>query len=485
MGPPLVPAGRAPAWAWGVVWLLFLATVINYMDRQTVGVLSGPIKAAFTSDGNWIDWDRVSDGLDEALRAVKLDWLTGQLRLFEAEPGPGGRRHLSEQGYGTVEFAFSITFATFQIVAGYLVDRRSLRWLYAGALLVWSAAGFVTGLARTVEMLLLCRIVLGLGEAFNWPCAITAIQRTMPREQRSLANGIFHSGASIGAIVTPLLVMVMVGPGGAGWQTVFLVVGAGGFAWAALWFGALRGERAAAVDRPGGAAVTAAAPRGSFWRLFALRTMWITLAVGITVNIFWHFCRVWLPRYLEKDLGLGFVGPGETATVALPWGTWHPTPKTISLLIQSGFYVAADAGSLLAGWWTRRIIHAGWRVESARKLVALGTSLVCLLAIPAMAVGKSALWVTVPLMFLVAAGAMGGFANYFALTQEVSARHTAQVTGFAGAMAWYLIAVMQPRVGAAADRLGTFVPLFMGACCVPLVGAAAGLFWPAHRDEKA
>jgi ACS family hexuronate transporter-like MFS transporter len=455
------PAGRAPAWTWGVVWLLFLATVINYMDRQTVGVLSGPIKAAFTSDqsGSWLDG------------------------LFEETPREDGKRHLSEYGYGQVEFAFGITFATGQILAGFLVDRFSLRWLYAGALLVWSAAGFATGLATTVEMLLLCRIVLGLGESFNWPCAVTAVQRVLPREQRSLANGIFHSGASIGAILTPLLVLTMVAPIGAGWQNVFLAVGGAGALWVVLWFVALRGDRAAAVDRPGGSAEVTAAPAGSFWRLFSYRTLWITLAVGVTVNIFWHFCRVWLPRYLEKDLGLGFLGAGEAAAVPLPWGTWVLTPADVGLLIQSGFYVAADVGSLLAGYATRRIIQAGWPVERARKLVALGTSALCLLAIPAMAVGKSAVWVTVPLMFLVAAGAMGGFANYFALAQEVSPRQTAQVTGFAGAMAWYVIAVMHPAVGRMADQLKTFVPLFMVACCVPLFGACAGLFWPAHRDD--
>jgi ACS family hexuronate transporter-like MFS transporter len=442
---------------------LFLATVINYMDRQTMTALSGPIMNAFTSDQS-------------------SAWLDG---LFKPEPAADGKRHLSEQGYGTVELAFGLTFATGQILAGFLVDRFSLRWLYAGALLVWSAAGFATGLATTVEMLLLCRIVLGFGEAFNWPCAVTAIQRVMPREQRSLANGIFHSGASIGAILTPLLVLTLVAADGTGWQRVFLAVGGGGALWAAVWFGALRGERAAAVDRPGGEAVAAAAPAGSFWRVFTYRTMWITLAVGITVNIFWHFCRVWLPRYLEKDLGLGFLVAGGGASVHLPWGTWELSPADMSLLIQSGFFVAADVGSLLAGYTTRRIIDAGWPVERARKAVALGTSGLCLLAIPAMAVGRSAVWVTVPLMFLVAAGAMGGFANYFALTQEVSPRHTAQVTGFSGAMAWYIIAVMHPAVGRMADELKTFVPLFMVACCVPLVGATIGLLWPMRREGAA
>src|SRR4051794_11682570 len=262
------------SWKWGVVWLLFLATVINYMDRQTVTNLAVPIKAAFTSDQS----------------AAALDG------LFDAKPGDDGKRHLNNEGYGTIEAAFAATYALFQIVGGFLVDRRSLRWLYVGAMVLWSAAGFATGMVRTVEGLIVCRLLLGIGEAFNWPCAVTAIQRILPREQHSLANGIFHSGASIGAIVTPLLVLGMVGPGGAGWQTVFLVVGGGGAVWAALWLGLVRGERAAAVDRrPGGSDPADAPGLGETIRtVFTGRAIWIALAVGITVNIFWHFCRVWL-----------------------------------------------------------------------------------------------------------------------------------------------------------------------------------------------
>jgi ACS family hexuronate transporter-like MFS transporter len=443
------------AWKWGVVWLLFLATVINYMDRQTVGVLSGPIKNAFTSDQS----SPLLDG------------------LFEAEPRPDGQRHLSETGYGTIEFAFAFTFATFQIVAGFLIDRRSLRWLYAGALVLWSAAGFATGLVRTLEMLIVCRLVLGIGEAFNWPCAVTAIHRLMPREQRSLANGIFHSGASIGAILTPILALFMVAADGTGWQRVFLVVGGGGLVWAALWLGFVRGDRAVAVDHRPIDTDRAAAPglAETVRAIFTGRAIWITLAVGITVNIFWHFCRVWLPRYLEKDLGLGFQGVGTVATIGLPWGEWALTPATVGLLIQAGFFIAADIGSMLSGYVTRRVTTSGWPIERARKAVMLGTSGLCLLTIPAMALGKS--WFAVPLLVLVAAGAMGGFANYFALTQEVSPRHTAFVVGLAGAVAWYVLAALQPVVGRIADAMGTFVPLFMVMACVPMVGTIAGLWW--------
>jgi ACS family hexuronate transporter-like MFS transporter len=445
-----VPAdvGRVAPWKWGVIWLLFLATVINYMDRQTMGVMSGEIRAAFTSENS----------------VAGLTW------MFETEPQADGKHHLSEGGYGDIEFAFGITFAISQFVAGYLVDRGSLRWFYAAALLLWSAAGFSTGLATTVEALLICRIVLAIGEGFNWPCAVTAVQRLMPREQRSLANGFFHSGASIGAIVTPLLALAMV-KDGVGWQKVFLVVGAGGAVWVLLWLAVLRGERAIVIDRKvddAGRSTPVDGPEESFWRIFTRRYIWITIGVGIAVNICWHFCRVWVPRYLERDLGLGFkLGADGTGG------------REVGLLIQSGFYIAADIGSLLAGYLTRRIIHAGWPVERARKAVQLATAALCLLAIPAVVIGKLGhVWLAAALLYVVAAGAMGGFANYFALTQEVSPRNTAQVLGFTGAAAWFAVSAVHPIAGRIADRIGTFVPIFQVIACVPLVGACIGLLWP-------
>jgi len=312
----------------------------------------------------------------------------------------------------------------------------------------------------------------------------------MPREQRSLANGIFHSGASIGAIVAPLLVWVMVHKSGSAWQSVFLVVGGGGAVWALLWLAVLRGERAAAIDRQvddagGGGPETG--PDDSFWLIFTKRYIWIAIGVGLAVNICWHFCRVWVPRYLAVDLGLGInVTGGEipSKTISLPWGDWVLTPAEVSLLIQAGFFIAADIGILSAGIVTRKIIRAGWPVEQARKAVQLGTAALCLLAIPAMALGKLGyLWITVALLLIVAAGAMGGFANYFSLTQEVSPRHTAQVLGFTGAAAWLAVSAVHPIAGRIVDRIGTFVPIFQVMACVPLVGACIGLLWPRHRAE--
>ena len=199
------PPAKIEGWRWWIIWLLFFATVVNYMDRQTLTSASFYIIEEF---------------------------------------------HLTNEQYGEVEAWFGLSYAIFIIVAGFLADRMSLRWLYAGALLLWSAAGFATGLAKDLITLKVCRCVLGIGESFNWPCAVGVIPRVLPREARSLANGIFNSGMTLGAIVTPLLVVAMVGPRGEGWRLLFMVVGAAGSLWVAAWLASTRGEPDREMARP-------------------------------------------------------------------------------------------------------------------------------------------------------------------------------------------------------------------------------------------
>lgn len=421
---------RIEPWRWQMVWLLFLATLINYMDRRTMNSTSTYIINEFG---------------------------------------------LGESGYSQVEFAFGISFAFFQIVAGFLVDRFSLRWLYFAALLTWSAAGLCTGLVSTFGLLVACRVLLGVGEAFNWPCAVSAVRRVMPPDSRPYANGLFHSGASVGAVLTPLLAYLIIDPQtGQGWRTLFIVVGAIGAIWLVLWLGLASGERGRLIDTPAredpptlatatpvNATATAAAADQSlvpFAQVFAMRTFWLAIAVGVSVNVCWHFCNTWFPRYLTRELSIA-------------GGNWQ--------LMIAGFFIAADLGSILAGWGTRRIIRAGYSIERARKLVLTLTAGLCLMLIPA--VLTTVAWLAVLLFFVAAAGSMGGFANYFALSQDVVAHHTAKVLGLIGFTSWVIISLLALVAGSFFDAYQTFVPLFIVVAFVPLAGALLGWLWPERR----
>jgi ACS family hexuronate transporter-like MFS transporter len=412
-------AGPIPSWKWGIIWLLFLATMINYMDRQTMQATSSHLIRQFFNG--------------------------------------------KEKGYGEVESAFQYAFAVSQILAGFLVDRFNVRWFYLGALLVWSAAGLMTGLVSTIEALVLCRIALGVAEAFNWPCALSVVRRVIPLEARSLANGIFHSGASIGAAVTPILAWTMIGPSGENWQNLFVVVGAAGGLWALLWVIVIRGERAREIEhqKVPSPDLTFPEPELPFHRVLVSRLFWITIMVSLTVNVCWHFFRAWLPRILRKDL---HYSEGEM------------------LWMLAAFFVAADLGSMLAGYFTRKLTRAGFTVARSRKIVSTGTSLLCLLAVPV--AFKPATWLTVPLVLIVAAGAMGGFPNMFALAQETSLRHTAKVVGLTGSLPWLVLAVLNPIIGGLADETGTFAPSVMCIAFIPLLGSLIGWLWPEKPEAS-
>src|SRR5262245_33246280 len=153
---------RRPSWKWIVCGLLLCATMLNYMDRLTLNQTS--------------------------------------LRIMEAFD-------LDEEGYGLLETVFSVAFGLGAIGAGFMVDRWNVWWIYPAAVLAWSLAGVATGFVETLAGLYLCRAFLGLMESGHWPCALRTTQRLLTPQQRTLGNSILQSGAALGSIFTPLLVI--------------------------------------------------------------------------------------------------------------------------------------------------------------------------------------------------------------------------------------------------------------------------------------
>jgi ACS family hexuronate transporter-like MFS transporter len=425
--PARAAAPAIPAWKWTIVVMLLLATVVNYLDRQILGSVSSFIKKDFL---------------------------------------------LNEQGYGSLEAVFGYTYAAFLVTSGFLADRWDLRWLYAGALLVWSGAGFSTGFAGTLIGLQACRAVLGGAEAFNWPVAVGVVRRLFPREAQAFANSVFNTGVTFGAVLAPLLVLGMVGPDGSGWRGLFKIVGLAGLVVVAGWFWATRGARGQEMALPAPPAEAEAAPAAvagavavdhiPFWAVFGMRKFWITAAVGFTANLTWHLYRVWLPRHLVVDLKF--------------------TDKELQYLLIA-FYLTADLGSIVFGYLTRRLVGPHRSVERSRKIVVVLSALVCLVATPlAVQPGRS---IMVPLYCLVGAGTMGMFAMFYSLVQDIVPAHTSKCLGLIGASVWFVSARIHPLVGHYADThapaIGKFAPMLLGAGAVPLLAAFFALTWPEKR----
>jgi ACS family hexuronate transporter-like MFS transporter len=412
---------RLPAshqvWKWWVCGLLLLATMVNYMDRLTFNLL-GP---------------RMMDAL-----------------------------HFDVQGYGRIESAFAVAFALGAIVLGFAVDRFGAFWIYPLAVLAWSAAGFCTGFAWDFWSLLACRFLLGLAESGNWPSALRTTQRLLPPEERTMGNGILQSGAALGALLTPGIVVVLVRWTGS-WQAPFLVVGAFGLTWVGLWFVSVRSRtlgpkppeegvgaasHAAWVIRPGDR--QASLP----WWLFARRFAALFITV-ITINIAWHFFRAWLPLFLQKQLG-------------------YSEEQTAGFLTL--YYIAADAGSISAGFLTLLVLRSGLPVFRGRVIVFLGFALLTALSVVAAVLPGGILLLAV--LLLVAFGCLGVFPNYYAFSQDLTTRHQGKLTGVLGCSCWMAMALLHEVVGGVVKAYDSYRFGVAVAGLMPLIGfAALVLLW--------
>jgi ACS family hexuronate transporter-like MFS transporter len=407
--------------------------------------------------------------------------------------------NLSEEQYGDLEFAFGVAFACGSLFFGMLVDRVSVRWLYPAVLTAWSAMGFVTGLTSSYNSMLVCRALLGFFEAGHWPCALTVTHAVLSRSDRTLGNSILQSGASLGAILTPLVILVIlvsesklpperdqetasaqsvndestandeqttVTSGASAltkvalekskvhllkpgiWRLPFLVVGAIGLVWVIAWLvivkpGALdlsHKETALPLEQP------ASAMRW-FANLLANPRFWALVVMVMSINVTWQLIRAWLPKFLQQGRGY---------------------EEHAALYFNSAYYIATDVGCILAGaavlWMARR----GRSTHTARVIVYGACAALTSLTAVASVLPKG--WPLLGVLLIVAAGSLGLFPCYYSMTQEVDSRNVGKVTGILGFIAWMAASPMQKLFGRIIDQTGSFDMGLAVIGSVPLAG---------------
>lgn len=452
------PAQPAALGKWWVCGLLLLALMLNYMDRQTLSQMAATIQ--------------------------------DELKLSDAQ-------------YGGLEKGFGYAFAFGGILVGLIADRANVRWLYPCVLLGWSLAGVATGYADKIGVaiapliaavapnaidpsdpsqcaywgFLICRVILGLFEAGQWPCALITTQRMLSSADRPFGNSVLQSGASIGAILTPQIVNLLVTKEPGTWRLPFVVVGVVGLLWIGPWLWMTRGLDLSRRDASSGDSSSAQPTLsvGQFWLRYATLA-----AVVITINAPWHFFRAWMPKMLEGAYGY------EKAVVG------HFT---------SAYYIGTDIGCIAAGFAIRWLISRGQSVHGSRLLVFGGCTLLTMLSMFASFQPRGP--VLLGTVLLIGFGALGLFPIYYSLTQELSTRHQGKVTGSLSFITWAVSAEMHAAIGRHIDNVNKaagIVPdsvlalkqaanmqaygavlFWIGA--VPLVGLIAMLmFW---RSDKA
>lgn len=293
---------------WWVAGLVFLATVINYVDRQTVNVLAPVI-----------------------IRDLGL----------------------SKVDFARIGAAFLLAYTVSQTLSGRLFDRIGTRAGFAVSITVWSLAAMGHAFAGGFRSLLALRFLLGLGEAGNWPGAAKAIAEWFPVKERAFGMAIFNSGAALGAMFAPPLIVWM--QARYGWPQTFLITGALGFAWLALWLVVFRPRDAHPWLTPeerayivGGQPAPAAADEApvSWGALLGERAVWAWVLGRFLVDPIWWLYLFWLPQYLHDARGFDLKTIGAFA--------WVP-------------YLAADLGALSGGYLSGWLIRRGVSVDRARK----------------------------------------------------------------------------------------------------------------------
>ncbi len=245
---------RRARYRWTICALLFVATGINYVDRQMIGLLKPTLQLEF----GW-----------------------------------------SERSYADIVFWFQAAYAIGYIGFGTVIDRIGARLGYACAFTIWTIAHILHGVVHTVFGFGLVRFLLGIGESGNFPAGLKAVAEWFPPEERALATGIFNAGSNIGAIVTPLIVPAITIA--FGWRAAFIATGLLSFVWLAAW---LVFYRLPQRDEADAKAAISPPDKLGWLRVARMRETWAYAIAKLLTDPVWWLFLFWLPDFLHRRHGL-------------------------------------------------------------------------------------------------------------------------------------------------------------------------------------
>jgi MFS transporter, ACS family, hexuronate transporter len=319
---------------WWIIVLLFVAAVLNYIDRQTLSALAPTIQADLEMD---------------------------------------------DQAYANVINIFLIAYTIAYLISGRIADKIGTRASLFIFVAWWSVFNMLTAAARGVTSLSFYRFGLGLGEAGIWPAASKAVSEWFPAKERALAIGLYTMGATIGATVAPYIVIPLatynyslIAPGivhalgqGTGWRVAFILTGLAGLVWLIPWLMLYRRpekSKLITAEELTMLQTDSAAEEGSStenvdpwsWKqVLSFRGTWLLLLARLITDPVWYFYQFWFPKYLSADREL----------------------SQDQLKITWIVYAAAGVGSLLGGVISGRIVKKGVLPVASRMWVMLGCAI--------------------------------------------------------------------------------------------------------------
>lgn len=389
-------APRVGRYRWVICGLLFLAVVVNYVDRQILGVL----KPFISKDMGW-----------------------------------------SETNFADMVFYFQAAYSASYLLFGAFVDRVGAKVGYAVAFLLWQVAHIAHAGARELSQFFAVRMLLGVGEAGNFPAGIKAVTEWFPKKERALATGIFNAGSNIGAIVTPLIVPIILQFWG--WQMAFVVTGALGSLWIIAWVLMYRRPEQHPRVGPAELAYIQQDPpdqeeKAGWLAVLGKRETWAYALGKFLIDPVWWMLLFWLPDFFKK-----------TFTLDIP---------TFSLVLAAVYFIS-DIGSVAGGWLSSAMIRGGRSINFARKV----TMLICACAaLPYLFITQiHDLWTATLVVGLVAAAHQAFSANLYTLPGDIFPRKAVgSVIGIGGMLGGIGGMVMAKSVGWVLETIGGYGPIF-------------------------
>jgi MFS transporter, ACS family, D-galactonate transporter len=351
---------------------------------------------------------------------------------------------ISAAQLGVLLSAFFWTYACLQPIAGWLVDRLNVNWVFAGGFLLWSAATAATGFVHAFAVLFALRLILGVGESVAFPSYSKIIALHFPEEHRGLANSVVSAGLALG----PGCGMLMGGMLMArfGWRPFFIVLGLVSLLWLIPWIKYMPEARDSIP-----CANTGAPSLAEFLRL---RSAWGTCLGLFSSNYVNYFLITWLPFYLVRER--------------------HFSMDNMARIGGAG-YLSAACFSTLSGWLSDRWIMAGTTPTRVRKTFAGGG-----IALTGIFLGLSAFVGPLPGVVLLFAGLIffgAGSSNIWAITQTLAGPEAAgRWTGFQNFFGNLAGVVAAALTGFVLDRTGHFYWAFAVVTVITVIGACSWIF---------
>lgn len=355
---------------WGMLALVFFATTLNYIDRAALGVM-------------------------QPVLAKEMGW--------------------TAMDYANINFWFQVGYAVGFLLQGRFIDRVGVKRAFFLAVLLWSLATGAHGLATSAAGFMVCRFILGLTEAANYPACVKTTRLWFPAGERAVATGIFNAGTNVGAMVTPALLPLILTVWG--WQAAFVAMGSLGLLWAVLWrLKYYNPEEHPSVSKSELAYINQEVEpepvKVPFSQILKMRGTWaFALAYAITAPVFW-FYLYWLPPFLNQQYNLGI----------------SVTQMGIPLIV---IWLTADFGSIGGGILSSWLIGRGVRASTSR-LVSMLIFAITICSV-VFAANASGLWVAVLAISLAVGAHQAWTANIWSLVMDYTPKHMmSTVFGFGG-----------------------------------------------------